>query len=71
MRVGFSDRQALVIISLASVVMSFIGIIGEFYLVPEYIMLFLFLLVFLSYSYLIKHIFKASRPIRKMLMKKA
>ena len=71
MRVGFSDRQALVIISLASVVMSFIGIIGEFYLVPEYIMLFLFLLVFLSYFYLIKHIFKASRPIRKMLMKKA
>jgi len=67
MRVGFSDREALVIISFASVVMSAIGVIGEFYLVPEYIMLALFLLVFLSYNYLIKHIWKTAKYIRKIL----
>ena len=56
MRVGFSDREALKIITTISVILSSIGIIGELYSVPEPIMLFAFLTIFLGFLYTIRHI---------------
>jgi UDP-GlcNAc:undecaprenyl-phosphate GlcNAc-1-phosphate transferase len=69
MRVGFSDREALVVISFFSTLMCLIGVMGELYLVPEYIMMVLFLLVFPIYFFLIKRIYKVSKYILAVVRK--
>ena len=49
-RVGFSSRQTLVIISSIATVMSGVGIMGEYFHVPDVIMLVSFLAMFIIYS---------------------
>ena len=53
-RVGFSSRKTLVIISSAAAVMSGIGLAGEYFQVPEVIMLIGFLATFIVYSLTIR-----------------
>jgi len=64
MRSGFSSKQALIILSLLGVLLSTIGVLGEIYSVPEWIMFTGFLCLFLIYSYLIQHIWKVVKFIR-------
>ncbi|MGJ8693607.1 MAG: UDP-N-acetylglucosamine--undecaprenyl-phosphate N-acetylglucosaminephosphotransferase [Thalassotalea sp.] len=55
-RVGFNQRQALLIITFISVVLSAIGIISECFYVTEPIMLIAFILLFFLYNLVIRKI---------------
>lgn len=66
MRAGFSSRQAFILITLAAAVLAAIGVAGEFIqIIPEYVMLALFLLAFVLYGYCIKRAWKVVRLIRR------
>ena len=54
-RAGLSSRQTLLVISIASVVMSLIGVLGEYFQVPESIELSLFLVMFVLYNKYARH----------------
>jgi UDP-GlcNAc:undecaprenyl-phosphate GlcNAc-1-phosphate transferase len=66
-RVGLNDKQTLFFITLLAVLMSLIGVLGEVYSVPEYIMFGLFLVSFLIYSFTIKHIWKVFNYINTLV----
>ena len=57
-RAGLSSRQTLVAISIAAAVMSFIGLVGEYFNVTDLIMLIGFMLMFIIYNLAIRHITK-------------
>ena len=54
-RAGLSSRQTLLVISIASVVMSLIGVLGEYFQVSESIELALFVLMFILYNKYARH----------------
>lgn len=54
-RAGLSSRQTLLVISIASVVMSLIGVLGEYFKVPESIELTLFVVMFILYNKYARH----------------
>lgn len=54
-RAGLSSRQTLLVISIASVVMSLIGVLGEYFQVPESIELVLFVMMFVLYNKYARH----------------
>ena len=54
-RAGLSSRQTLIAISTASVVMSSLGVLGEYFQVPESIELALFVLMFILYNKYARH----------------
>ena len=54
-RAGLTSRQTLVIISFSSVVMSLIGVLGEYYMVAESVQLVLFVLIFILYNKYARH----------------
>lgn len=56
MRIGFSDRQALMIITIIACAFSLIGIWGELFNVPESVMFMFFVIVTIAFSYAIQHI---------------
>jgi UDP-GlcNAc:undecaprenyl-phosphate GlcNAc-1-phosphate transferase len=60
-RVGNNSRQTLVIISTCAVAMSVIGLVGEYFKVPESIMLTGFVLMFIVYVVLIRKMTKFER----------
>ncbi|MGB1197711.1 MAG: UDP-N-acetylglucosamine--undecaprenyl-phosphate N-acetylglucosaminephosphotransferase [Thalassotalea sp.] len=64
MRVGLSSRQSLRVISTFSIVLALIGITGEYFLVPEWLMLALFLALFIAYSYALQHAWKLVKLFR-------
>jgi len=53
LKIGFSSRQTLFIISLIAIIFSLIGILGELYAIPEWIMMNSFIATFLIYVYLL------------------
>jgi len=55
-RVGFTAHQTLVIISSVAAVMSAIGLAGEYFKVPEVIMLMGFLVMFVAYVLTMKKV---------------
>ena len=55
MRAGFTDRQALLIISAISLSMASFGIVGEMLALPEWLMFGLFLAVFAGYEWALSH----------------
>jgi len=66
MRAGFTSRQAFVLITLAAALLAAVGIIGDYSrLIPEWVMLALFLLSFVLYDYCIKRAWKVARFIRR------
>ena len=65
MRFGFSSKSALLIITFASCIFAAGGLAGEYYQIPEVIMLFSFIALFVIYDYSFIHIWKISRWIRK------
>ncbi|WP_192508453.1 UDP-N-acetylglucosamine--undecaprenyl-phosphate N-acetylglucosaminephosphotransferase [Pseudoalteromonas aurantia] len=70
MRIGFSSRKALASISFFAIIFAAIGVLGELIGVPEYLMLILFVVVFISYSACIQHAWKVARFLRKYIFKK-
>ena len=58
LRLGLSSRESLAFISALACIFACIGIIGEYLLVPDVIMLLLFLLLFAAYLYLLQHIWR-------------
>ncbi|MFT5635684.1 MAG: UDP-GlcNAc:undecaprenyl-phosphate GlcNAc-1-phosphate transferase [Cognaticolwellia sp.] len=54
-RAGLSSRQTLVVISIASAFMSILGVLGEYFQVPESIELVLFVLMFILYNKYARH----------------
>jgi UDP-GlcNAc:undecaprenyl-phosphate GlcNAc-1-phosphate transferase len=54
-RAGLSSRQTLVVISIASALMSILGVLGEYFQVPESILLALFVLIFILYNKYARH----------------
>lgn len=58
LRLGLSSRESLMLITALACIFACIGIIGEYLLVPDVIMLLLFLLMFAAYLYLLQHIWR-------------
>jgi UDP-GlcNAc:undecaprenyl-phosphate GlcNAc-1-phosphate transferase len=66
LRAGFSVSQTVILIVLASVVLAFLAI-GAWYVgIPDYIMFYGFLLVFLAYFFGLSHAWKLMRVIRQV-----
>ena len=65
LRAGLNSRQALAVIVAAAVLLTSIGLAGEFWLVPEWIMLAGFLSLFAGYYYSLHRIWKIVRWARK------
>lgn len=57
-RIGYNTSQALVIISTFSIIMSMIGLAGEYFKVPDRVMLTGFILMFMGYVVVIRKITK-------------
>ncbi|MFL1455742.1 UDP-N-acetylglucosamine--undecaprenyl-phosphate N-acetylglucosaminephosphotransferase [Marinobacter sp. GN3S48] len=55
MRAGFTDRQALVVITIVAVILAGIGLGGEYFRVPEWLMFALFVGVFAGYDWAMSH----------------
>ena len=58
LRAGFSDRQALIVITLLAAICAGIGIGGEMLLVPEWFMFGLFMTTFFAYNWAISHVWR-------------
>ncbi|MGP1930754.1 MAG: UDP-N-acetylglucosamine--undecaprenyl-phosphate N-acetylglucosaminephosphotransferase [Arsenophonus sp. ET-YP4-MAG3] len=67
MRSGFTPSQAFILITLAAAILAAIGLIGEYLnIIPEWITLILFLLIFVIYDYCIKRAWKAVRFLKRI-----
>ena len=64
MRFGFSSRQACALIGLISAALAGVGLAGEYFSVPEPIMLFSFIGLFLAYDYAFLHVWRFSKWMR-------
>jgi len=60
-RVGYTTRETLVVISVLAIAMSFIGLVGEYFNVPDVIMLVGFIFMFTCYVIVIRNITKFER----------
>lgn len=65
LRLGLTHNKALGIIVLLSISLSGFGIIGEYFQIPEFIMLGLFILLFILYDYLFLHIWTISKKLKR------
>ena len=54
-RAGLSSRQTLAVITISSIVMSLIGVLGEYFKVAESIQLILFVVIFILYNKYARH----------------
>ncbi|WP_367987892.1 UDP-N-acetylglucosamine--undecaprenyl-phosphate N-acetylglucosaminephosphotransferase [Vibrio sp. NTOU-M3] len=66
-RLGLSSTQTLVVICLIAAVYAGFGIYGEISNIPEYIMLYLFILCFFIYISLLSNVWKITSFFRKIL----
>jgi UDP-GlcNAc:undecaprenyl-phosphate GlcNAc-1-phosphate transferase len=64
MRAGFSSRRSLAAILLMGCCYALIGIIGELYNIPEYIMFWGFLLSLIAYTLVLQNIWTILRFVR-------
>ena len=65
MRFGFSSVQALFTIGSIAMLMAGFGLAGEYYGIPEVVMLGLFIGIFVLYDYSFIHVWKMSRFFRR------
>ena len=67
MRAGFTSRQAFVLITLAAALLALVGVAAEYTrIVPEWVMLILFLVAFFLYGYCIKRAWKVARMVKRI-----
>ncbi|MEW6983262.1 UDP-N-acetylglucosamine--undecaprenyl-phosphate N-acetylglucosaminephosphotransferase [Colwelliaceae bacterium 6471] len=64
MRLGLSSRQSLWVISALAITLAGFGILGEYLQLAEWVMLILFLLVFVAYSYALQHAWRFIRALK-------
>ena len=57
-RAGFTDRQALLLITSVAALFAFWGLAGEFFSIPEWIMFATFLFVLAVYDYALRHVWR-------------
>jgi len=62
---GFSARQTLLIISCLATLIAFLGLIGSLFLVSEFFMFCLFVLLFVIYNFFIQYAWKFPKYINK------
>jgi len=65
LRLGLTSRQALVLITSLASMLATIGIVGEYLMVPDLVMLLLFLVVFSLYSLSLQYIWRITRFIKR------
>jgi UDP-GlcNAc:undecaprenyl-phosphate GlcNAc-1-phosphate transferase len=65
LRLGLNSRQSLVIITSLASMLATIGVVGEYLLVPDLVMLLLFLLMFAIYSLSLQYIWRITRFIKR------
>ncbi|TKF89033.1 UDP-N-acetylglucosamine--undecaprenyl-phosphate N-acetylglucosaminephosphotransferase, partial [Vibrio breoganii] len=66
-RIGFSSKATLIIITTVSALYATVGVLGEIYKVPEYIMFYLFIVLFFIYLFSLMRIWIISKLIKKIL----
>ena len=71
LRLGLNSRQSLVIITSLASMLATIGVVGEYLLVPDLVMLLLFLLMFAIYSLSLQYIWRITRFIKRYKAKKS
>ena len=71
LRLGLNSRESLTLITALACVFACIGIVGEYLLVPDWLMLSLFLLAFTAYVYLLQHIWRIISHLRHKRMHSA
>ena len=54
-RAGLTSRQTLVVITASSIVMSLMGVLGEYFQVTESVQLILFIVIFILYNKYARH----------------
>ncbi len=64
LRLGLSSRESLALITALACIFASIGIIAEYLLLPDWLMLLLFLLLFGAYLYLLQHIWRIISHLR-------
>jgi UDP-GlcNAc:undecaprenyl-phosphate GlcNAc-1-phosphate transferase len=64
MRFGHSSNSALLIISIRATLFAGVGIAGEYFQIPESLMLLSFICLFMLYDYIFIHIWKILRIFR-------
>ena len=69
MRAGYTDRQALIIITCLSVALAGVGILGELFNIEHYVMAIAFVSVSLLYNYLLEHAWFLSKRLRALQSK--
>ncbi len=65
LRLGLNSRQSLVIITSLASMLATIGVVGEYMMVPDVVMLLLFLLMFAIYSLSLQYIWRITRFIKR------
>ncbi len=65
LRAGFSDRQALIVITVLAAIFAVIGIGGEVLLIPEWFMFGLFMALFVAYNLALRHAWRLLVIFRK------
>jgi len=65
LRLGLNSRQALVVITSLAAMLATIGVVGEYLMVPDLIMLLLFLLIFALYSMSLQYIWRITRFVKR------
>lgn len=65
MRAGFSDREALLFITAVALIFAGIGLLGDFYQVPEWLMFVAFIGLFALYDRSLSHIWRLLVVVRK------
>jgi len=65
MRAGFTDREALVAITVVALLLASIGLLGDFYRVPEWFMFAAFLGLFAVYDWSLRHVWRLVVLFRK------
>ncbi|WP_448246051.1 UDP-N-acetylglucosamine--undecaprenyl-phosphate N-acetylglucosaminephosphotransferase [Thalassotalea agariperforans] len=58
MKSGLSDRQALLFITVTAVIFSVIGLLGEVYMIAEWLMFISFIILFVFYTQFIRYVSK-------------
>ncbi|MCQ8881325.1 UDP-N-acetylglucosamine--undecaprenyl-phosphate N-acetylglucosaminephosphotransferase [Pseudoalteromonas shioyasakiensis] len=69
LRLGFTSRQALLVICTASALLATVGILAQIYQVPDYIMFYLFIILTLAYYFCMLRIWRISVHVRKIIKK--
>lgn len=64
-RIGLTPRQSLVVICLIQVAYGSVGLLGEYFLIPEPIMFYGIVGCFLLHTYCMMHAFKLAKTIRR------